>query len=133
MGRVAQCFARRARRLTCRDMVHGLLTELEDHNCWTMAEAAGHRTPGKMQHPLSRARVDEQRMVHTAAGWAVGHLSAGHDGRDTVLIVDETADEKSSADCAGAAHQYSGTAGGIALYQGGGTLTFAPGRGQSLI
>lgn len=34
-----------------------------------------------------------------------------------VLIVDETADEKSSADAAGTARQYSGTVGGIALCQ----------------
>lgn len=40
MARVAPCSARRETRMTCRDMVHGLLTELEDHNCWTMGEAA---------------------------------------------------------------------------------------------
>jgi SRSO17 transposase len=39
-----------------------------------------------------------------------------------VLIVDETADEKSSGNAAGAARQYSGTAGGIALCQVGGHL-----------
>jgi hypothetical protein len=26
-------------------MVSGLLMELEDRNCWTLAEAAGHRGP----------------------------------------------------------------------------------------
>ena len=57
MARVAPCFARRETRLTCRDMVHGLLVELEDHNCWTLAEAAGHPSPCRMQHLLSRARV----------------------------------------------------------------------------
>jgi hypothetical protein len=31
------------------------------------------------------------------------------DDRDAVLIADEIADEKSSADCAGAARQYSAT------------------------
>jgi SRSO17 transposase len=50
-----------------------------------------------------------------------------------VLIVDETADEKSSADCAGAARQYSGTAGGVALCQVAVTLTFATSRGHALI
>jgi hypothetical protein len=45
MARVAPCFARRDTRLTCRDMVNGLLSELEDHNCWTLAEAAGHASP----------------------------------------------------------------------------------------
>jgi hypothetical protein len=49
MAQVASCFARRETRQTCRDMVNGLLTELEDHNFWTMAEAAGHDRPYRMQ------------------------------------------------------------------------------------
>jgi SRSO17 transposase len=135
MGRVASCFARRETRLTCRDMAHCLLAELDDHNCWTMAEAAGHPGPHRMQHLLSRARVDGQRMLDTAADWAVGRLSAGqgNDGSDAVMIVDETADEKSSTDCAGAARQYSGTIGGIALCQVMVTLTYAAPAGHALI
>ena len=109
MARVAPCFARRETRLTCRDMVHGLLAELDDYNCWTLAEAAGHPSPCRMQHLLSRARLDEQPMLDTAADWAVGHLAGDQDENDVVLIVDETADAKSSAGCAGAARQYSGT------------------------
>ena len=46
--------------------------------------------------------------------------------------MDETADEKSSADAAGAARQYSGTLGGIALCQVAVTLTYATGRGHTL-
>ena len=111
--RVASCFARRDTRLTCRDMVNGLLCELDDYNCWTLAEAAGHASPYRMQHLLSRARVDERQLLDTAADWAAAHLTAGQDEDDVVLIVDETADEKSSADCVGSARQYSGTAGGI--------------------
>ena len=42
-----------------------------------------------------------------------------------MLIVDETADEKSSADAVGAARQYSGTVGGVALCQVAVTLTYA--------
>jgi SRSO17 transposase len=68
-------------------------------------------------------------MLDIAAGWAVGHLDDGN----AVLIVDETADEKSSADAAGAARQYSGTVGGIALCQVAVTLTYATGRGHALI
>jgi SRSO17 transposase len=135
MGQVAPCFARREPRRTCRDMVHGLLAELEDHNCWTMAEAAGHPAPHRMQHLLSRARVDEQQMLDDAAGWAAGHLSAGQDGDagDVVLIVDETADEKSSDGCVGAARQYSGTVGGTALCQVAVTLTYAAPDGHAII
>ena len=110
-------------------MVNGLLMELEDHNCWTIAEAIGHRGPHRLQHLLSRAVWDDQHLVDIASAWAAGHLDDG----DAVLIVDETADEKSSADCAGAARQYSGTAGGVALCQVAVTLTYATGRGHALI
>src|SRR5437667_2628965 len=110
-------------------MVSGLLMELEGHNCWTIAGAVGHRGPHRLQHLLSRAVWDEQRVLDTAAGWAVSHLDDG----DGVLIVDETADEKSSADCAGAARQYSGTVGGIAMCQVAVTLTCASPAGHTLI
>jgi SRSO17 transposase len=133
MGRIAGCFARRETRLTCRDMVRAQLMELEDHNCWTMAEAAGHARPYKMQHLLSRARFDEQQALDAAADWAAARLCAGQDTSEVVLIVDETADEKSSEDCAGAAFQYSGTVGGTALCQVAVTLAVASPAGHALI
>ncbi len=110
-------------------MVSGLLMELDDHNCWTVAEAVGHRGPHRLQHLLSRAVWDDQRVLDIASAWAAGHLDDG----DAVLIVDETADEKSSAEAAGAARQYSGTVGGIALCQVAVTLTYATSRGHALI
>jgi len=103
--------------------------ELDDHNCWTIAEAAGHRGPHRLQHLLSRAVWDDQRLLDIAAAWASSHLDDG----DAVLIVDETADEKSSANAVGAARQYSGTVGGIALCQVAVTLTYATRRGHALI
>jgi len=129
LGRVAGCFPRRETRQCCGQMVSGLLMELDDHNCWTIAEAVGHRGPHRLQHLLSRAVWDDQQVLDIAAAWAAGHLDDG----DAVLIVDETADEKSSADAVGAARQYSGTAGGVALCQVAVTLTFASGRGHALI
>jgi SRSO17 transposase len=110
-------------------MVSGLLMELDDHNCWTIAEAAGHRGPHRLQHLLSRAVWDDQQVLDIAAAWAAGHLDDG----DAVLIVDETADEKSSADAVGAARQYSGTVGSVALCQVAVTLTYATCRGHALI
>jgi SRSO17 transposase len=133
MARVAPCFARRETRLTCRDMVNALLSELDDRNCWTLAEAAGHASPYRMQHLLSRARVDDRRLLDAAADWAAEHITAGQDEDNVVLIVDETADEKSSSDCAGAARQYSGTVGGIAMCQVAVTLTCASPAGHALI
>jgi hypothetical protein len=78
--------SRRETRQCCSQMVRRLLMELDDYNCWVIAEAAGHRGPHRLQHLLSRAV------------WAAGRLNDG----DGVLIVDETADEESPADCAGA-------------------------------
>ena len=110
-------------------MVHGLLMELDDHNCQPVAEAIGHRGPHRLQHLLSRAVWDDQHLMDIASAWAAGHLDDG----DAVLIVDETADERSSADCAGAARQYSGTLGGVALCQVAVTVTYATRRGHALI
>jgi SRSO17 transposase len=110
-------------------MVHGLLMELDDHNCWTIVEAIGHCGPYRLQHLLSRAVWDDQHLVDIASAWAAGHLDDG----GAVLVVDETADEKSSADCAGAARQCGGTLGGVALCQVAVTVTYATGRGHALI
>jgi SRSO17 transposase len=66
-------------------------------------------------------------LVDIASAWAAGHLDDG----DAVLIVDETAGEKSSDGAIGAARQYSGTAGGVALRQVAVTLTYATGRGRA--
>jgi len=129
LGRVAGCFPRRETRQCCGQMVSGLLMELDDHNCWTIAEAVGHRGPHRLQHLLSRAVWDDQQLLDIASAWAAGHL----DDEDAVLIMDETADEKSSADAVGAARQYSGTAGGVALCQVAVTLTYATGRGHALV
>jgi len=126
---VAGCFPRRETRQAASQMVDGLLMELEDCNCWSIAEAAGHRGPHRLQHLLSRAVWDGQQVLEAAAAWAVAQLDDG----DAVLVVDETADEKSSAGAAGAARQYSGTVGGIALCQVAVTLTFAASRGHTLI
>jgi SRSO17 transposase len=129
LGRVAGCFPRRETRQSCGQMVSGLLMELDDHNCWTIAGAAGHRGPHRLQHLLSRAVWDDQQVLDIVSAWAAGHLDDG----DGVLIVDETAGEKSSGNAAGVARQYSGTAGGVALCQVAVTLTYATGRGHALI
>jgi SRSO17 transposase len=96
-----------------RQMVRGLLMDLDDQNCWTIAEAAGHCGLHRLQHLLSRAVWDDKQVLDIASVWVAGHLDDG----DEVLIVDETADEKASDNAGGAARQYTGTADGIALCQ----------------
>ena len=128
LAEVAGCFPRRETRQACTDMVNGLLSELEDVNCWTLAEAAGHSGPHKLQHFLSRAAWDQELVLDLAAAWAAARLADGAG----VLIIDETGDAKSSVNCAGAARQYSGSTGGVALCQVTVTLTYATSRGHTL-
>jgi hypothetical protein len=69
-----------------------------------------------MQH-LLRARVDDQRILDTAAGWTAGHLCTGQDSGDAVLLVDETGDAEAPADYVGAARHYRDTLDGIVMCQ----------------
>lgn len=54
------------------------------------------------------------------------------DDGEAILIVDETADEKSSTTAAGAARLYSATVGGVASCQVMLTLTIATGKGHTI-
>src|SRR5512133_801811 len=86
-----------------------------------------------MQHWRSGGWCEGRVMLESGAGWALGRFSAGLFGGDAVLVVDETADEKSSDGCAVASRQYSGTVGGTALCQVAVTLTYAAPAGHALV
>jgi SRSO17 transposase len=129
MGRVASCFPRRETRLTCRNMVQGLLMVKESANCWSLAEAIGHTGPHVLQHFLSRARFDTEAIRRSAAAWTVEQLG----DREVMLVVDETGDEKSSLDAVGAGRQYSGALGGIGLCQVAVHLSYVSAQGHALI
>ncbi|MFI8093859.1 IS701 family transposase [Streptomyces sp. NPDC086080] len=129
MSRVAGCFPRRETRLTCRNMVEGLLMVKESANCWSLAEAIGHGGPHVLQHFLSRARFDEEAVRRAAADWTVEQLGT----RNVMLVVDETGNEKSSTDAVGAARQYSGALGGIGLCQVAVHLSYVSADGHALV
>lgn len=129
MDRIAGCFPRRETRTTCRNMIEALLGAQEPANCWTLAEAIGHRGPHVLQHFLSRASWDDDAVGDHLAAWAIEQL--GDTG--TVLIVDETGDEKSSTDTVGAARQYSGALGGVGLCQVAVHLSYTTTAGHALI
>lgn len=57
---VAGCFPRRETRQTLREVTEAVLMGLERVNCWTLAEALGHRGPHRLQHFLSRAVWDHE-------------------------------------------------------------------------
>ena len=64
-------------RQSCSQMVRGLLMELDDHDCWTIAEAVGHRGPHRLQHLRSARSGADQQMLDTASAWAAEHLDDG--------------------------------------------------------
>ncbi len=104
---IADCFERREPRALVREMTEAMLMELDTRNCWTLAEALGHRGPHRLQHFLSRAVVDHDRARDRITAWTAAELA----DPDAVLVVDETGDEKSSTDCVGAARQKSRSVG----------------------
>ncbi|MEU5547968.1 transposase [Streptomyces sioyaensis] len=98
LASLADCFARSESRETFARMARGMLMELEDVNCWSLAEAIGEQGPHRLHHLLSRAVWDEQAVLEWAALWAVDLLDDG----DGILIADETGDAKSSTDAVAA-------------------------------
>ena len=113
METIVGCFARREAPATAAELTAGLLLELDTRNCWTLAQALGHAGPHRLQHLLSRARFDHDAARRALARLILGELA----GQDAMLVVDETGDAKSSTDCVGAGHQYSGALGGVGLCQ----------------
>ncbi|MEU1519429.1 transposase [Streptomyces sp. NPDC005811] len=87
--------------------------ELERRNCWSPAEALGHGGPHRLQHFLSHGAWDHDLARDRPVAWAAGELTED----EAVLVVDETGDAKSSTNCVGTAHQYSGALGGVGLRQ----------------
>jgi SRSO17 transposase len=109
-------------------MVSGLLMELDDHNCWTTAEAAGHRGPRRLQHLLSRAVWDDQQVLDSRRP---GRRGISMTGMRRLSWTRPAMRSPQPAACA--ARQHSGTVCGVALCQVAVTLTYATGRGHALI
>ncbi|WP_157112167.1 IS701 family transposase [Nocardia beijingensis] len=128
-GRVAGRFLRAEPRLRARLYVRGLLAPLAGKNGWTLAEAAGERTPDGMQRLLHAAAWDADGVRDDVRGYAVEHLG----DPDGVLVVDETGFLKKGTKSAGVQRQYSGTAGRIENCQLGVFCAYTGSRGRTLI
>jgi SRSO17 transposase len=129
MSRVAGRFTRVEPRRRARAFVLGLLADLPRKNCWSIAEHAGDRSPGGMQHLLSAARWDADAIRDDVREYVVEHLG----DPDAVLVADETGDVKKGTGTAGVQRQYSGTAGRIENCQVAVYLTYASAAGHALI
>src|SRR3982074_3630137 len=109
--------------------IRGLLAPLERKNGWTLAEAAGFRSPNGMQDFLQSPTWDPDLVRDDVRDYVVAHL-----GRDNgVLIADETGFLKKGTRSAGVQRQYSGTAGRGENCQIGTFLAYASRGGHALI
>jgi SRSO17 transposase len=129
-GRFAARFPRVESRRQMRCYVRGLLSEVERKNGWTLAEAAGHMGPERMQRLLNFYAWDTGGVRDDVREVVVECLGDAERG---VLIVDETGFLKKGTKSAGVARQYSGTAGRIENSQIGVFLAYASERGRALI
>jgi SRSO17 transposase len=129
MARIAGRFGRVEPRRHARDLVLGLMSDLPEKNCWTIAEHAGHAAPGGLQHLLARAAWDAGDVRDDLRDYVAEHLG----DEDAVLVVDETGDLKKGTRTAGVQRQYTGTAGRIENAQVGVYLTYAGRGGHALI
>jgi SRSO17 transposase len=129
MAVLAPRFGRVESRRQARSYLLGLLSPLADKNGWTLAEAAGDRTPDKMQRLLNAAVWDADAVRDDLRRYATEQVG----DPDGVLIVDETGFLKKGVKSAGVQRQYSGTAGRIENCQLGVFLAYASARGRVLL
>ena len=111
--------------------IDGLMSDLPDKNCWSLAQHAGDAAPGKMQRLLERAVWDERAAMRTVRDFAVGNL-AGPDGL-TVLVLDESGQVKQGDRTAGVKPQYVGCMGRVANAVNFVNATYSTARGHTLI
>lgn len=128
--RIGLRFAWVETRRTVRKMLAGMVSELPNKNCWTLAEHAGDTTPDAMQHLLAEA-VDDDGMRDDLRDYVVEHLGDA----EATLVVDETGDLKKGVMTVGVQRQYSGTTGRIENCQVAVYLTYATtaGHGSSTV
>ena len=126
---IAPRFARHDAARNAGAFLLSVLSAVETKNCWTMAELAGHSTPDRLQHLLSRAKWDAEEVRED-----LQHLVLDGLGTDqAVLVIDETGDLKKGTHTVGVQRQYTGTAGRIENCQVAVYLTYATRIGHALI
>jgi SRSO17 transposase len=122
-------FGRIEPRLQARAYLRGLLAPVERKNSWQLAEAAGQRTPDRMQRLLRAAVWDPDLIRDDVRAYVARHLG----DRNGVLIVDETGFVKRGNRSAGVQRQYSGTAGRVENCQLAVFCAYATDAGHALI
>ena len=131
LGRMGAHFARMEPFAQAGKYVRGLLSALPRKNCWTLAEYAGDRTPDRMQRLLERASWNTLEAMDTVRDFVVEHL-ADSEGL-TVLVLDQSGDEKTGTHTAGVKRQYVGCAGKVANAVNFVNATYSTPQGHALI
>jgi SRSO17 transposase len=129
MGRIAPRFVRCEPLRNAGALMLGLVSNMDRKNCWTLAELSGHGSPDRLQHLLSRAKWDAEKVRDDLRAYVVDHLG----DQDGVLVVDETGDVKKGRHTVGTQRQYTGTAGRIENAQVAVYLTYAAPGGHTPI
>ena len=78
-GLLAAHFTRREPVQQAGKYIDGLMSDLPDKNCWSLAQHAGDAAPDKMQRLLERAAWDQPAAMRTVRDFAVAGL--GRSGR----------------------------------------------------
>ena len=129
LGRVVSRFSQCETLRNAGALMLGLVSDLGRKNCWTLAERAGHPSPDRLQHLLTRDKWDTDGVLADLRGYVSEHLG----DPDAVLGVDETGDLKKGRSTVGVQRQYSGTAGQIENAQVAVYLAYAAPGGHTLI
>jgi hypothetical protein len=130
IGRIGPCFTRPEPLRQAGKYVRGLMSDLPRKNCWTLAEYAGDRTPDRMQRLLERASWGTFDAMDTVRDFVVEHLA---DDGLTVLVLDESGDEKTGTHTAGVKRQYVGCAGKVTNAVNFVNATYSTPRGHALV
>lgn len=128
-GLIGGRFSRREPRESAVQYVKGLLSGVESRNGWTLAEAAGHGTPDRMQKLLRRAVWDEAGVREDLRGYVTANLG---DPRG-VLVFDETGDIKQGSETVGVARQYTGVTGQVENCQVAVFAAYVSPKGHALV
>lgn len=127
--RIGARFPRSETRDRARAYLIGLLGPVQRKNAWQVAEQIGDADPYGVQYLMGRSEWDPDAVRDDLRAYVVEAL--GDPG--AVLVVDETGFLKKGTRSAGAARQYTGTAGRIENAQVGVFLAYASRHGTAFL
>ena len=127
--RIGSRFPRSETRDRARAYLIGLLGPVQRKNAWQLAEEIGDADPYGVQYLMGRAEWDPDAVRDDLREYVVEALG----DPEAVLVLDETGFLKKGDKSAGAARQYTGTAGRIENAQVGVFLAYASRHGTAFL